>query len=361
MTLNPLTTNTTDTVLSDLIASQGCVIADGAMGTQLFAAGLDSGNPPEAWNVDHPTKIQAVHQAYLQAGSDMILTNSFGGNSFRLKLHDLHNKTLELNEAAAHNARKAADEESERNGRPVLVAGSMGPTGELLSPLGEMTVSACEEAYARQAEGLAAGGVDLLWVETMSDLDEVMAAVSGARMASILPVAVTMSFDTVGRTMMGVTGQMTIQRLKELDLVAVGANCGNQLADTEAAVVQMIASLGREKSEDETSNGGSSASIAVIVKANAGIPEWKRTAMVYNGSPEMMAASAHRMLSAGATIIGGCCGTTPEHVRKISSVLKGGEPVPDIPAPISTSTSSESTTTTRRRQRRRQRTQNNNL
>lgn len=330
-------------IFSDLIASKGYVIADGAMGTQLFEAGLDSGNPPESWNVDHPEKIRNVHRAYLHAGADLILTNSFGGNHFRLKLHSLQDQVYELNRAAAHNAKLAADEETGRSGRTVLVAGSMGPTGELLSPLGEMTVSKCEEAYAEQAEALTDGGADLLWIETMSDLAEAEAAVRGVRRASDLPVTVTMSFDTAGRTMMGLSAHMMSRRLETLDLAAIGANCGGLLADTEAAVVD-IASNSKDSMADGTNP-------LVISKPNAGIPEWKADAMAYNGNPQIMAASAHRMLTAGATILGACCGSTPEHIAKMSAVLSGAEPVPDTPSPAS----SKTTTLKLRKRRRRQR------
>ena len=180
-------------VFSELLAAKGYALADGAMGTQLFAMGLAAGEPPEAWNADRPAEIQAVHRSYLRAGADLVLTNSFGGNRFRLALHGLQDRVVELNEAAARNARLAADEESERAGRPVLVAGSMGPTGELLEPMGGMTAARCVAAFAEQAAGLAAGGADLLWIETMSDLREVRAAVRGARSAGDLPVAATMT------------------------------------------------------------------------------------------------------------------------------------------------------------------------
>ena len=227
--------------IAALLEAKGYVVADGAMGTQLFAVGLCAGDPPEAWNVHHAEEVRAIHRAYLQAGADLVITNSFGGTRFRLALHSLEDEVVELNEAAARVARVEADAEIERTGRPALVAGSMGPTGELLTPLGNMSAAACEAAFAEQAEGLAAGGADLLWIETMSDLDEVEAAVRGARSACDLPVAATMSFDTAGRTMMGVTGTEMAERLSGLGLAAMGANCGNNVADTEAAVIAATA------------------------------------------------------------------------------------------------------------------------
>ena len=227
--------------ISDLLETNGYAVADGAMGTQLFAVGLSAGDPPEAWNVHHAEQVRAIHRGYLRAGADLAITNSFGGTSFRLALHSLQDRVRELNEAAARNARIETVAESERTGRTVLVAGSMGPTGELLEPMGNMSAAACEAAFAEQAEGLAAGGADVLWIETMSDLDEVEAAVRGARSVCDLPVTATMSFDTAGRTMMGVTGTELAERLGGLGLAAMGANCGNNVADTEAAVAAIAA------------------------------------------------------------------------------------------------------------------------
>ena len=301
--------------IDELLAAKGYVVADGAMGTQLFAVGLSAGDPPEAWNVHHAEEVRAIHRAYYRAGADLVVTNSFGGTRFRLALHSLEDQVAELSAAAARNARIEADAEADRTGRPVLVAGSMGPTGELLEPMGNMSAAACQAAFAEQAEGLAAGGADLLWIETMSDLDEVEAAVRGARSACDLPVAATMSFDTAGRTMMGVTGTELAERLRELGLAAMGANCGNNVADTEAAVINVAAA---------------STGTPVISKPNAGVPEWSGDALVYDGTPDVLAAHAHRARSAGVTVIGSCCGSTPAHTAKIVAVLRGDEPPPDI-------------------------------
>ena len=301
--------------ISDLLETNGYAVADGAMGTQLFAVGLSAGDPPEAWNVHHAEEVRAIHRAYLQAGADLVITNSFGGTSFRLALHGLQDRVRELNRAAAGVARVEADAESERTGRTVLVAGSMGPTGELLEPMGNMSAAACEASFAEQAEGLAAGGADVLWIETMSDLDEVEAAVRGARSVCDLPVTATMSFDTAGRTMMGVTGTELAERLGTLGLAAIGANCGNNIADTEAAVTAIAA----------TSPG-----TPVISKPNAGVPVWSGDNLVYDGTPDVLAAHAHRARTAGVTVIGSCCGSTPAHTAKIAAVLRGDEPPPDI-------------------------------
>ena len=227
-----------------------------------------------------------------------------------MALHGLEHRVGELNQAAARNARLEADAEMQRSGRQVLVAGSMGPTGELLAPLGNMSAEACEAAFAEQAAALAEGGADLLWIETMSDLGEVEAAVRGIRSACNLPVVATMSFDTAGRTMMGVTGAEFADRLGPLELAAVGANCGNNVPDTEAAVLAIA-----EAAPDAL----------VVSKPNAGMPVWSGHAFIYNGTPEMLAAHAHRVHSAGAAVLGTCCGSTPAHTAKIVSVLRGEE------------------------------------
>ena len=326
--------------IGELLAAKGYVVADGAMGTQLFAVGLSAGDPPEAWNVHHAEEVRAIHRAYLQAGADLVITNSFGGTSFRLALHSLQDNVVELNAAAARNARIEADAEMERAGRPVLAAGSMGPTGELLEPMGNMSAADCEAAFAVQAEGLAAGGADVLWIETMSDLDEVEAAVRGARSACDLPVAATMSFDTAGRTMMGVTGAALADRLGGLGLVAVGANCGANITDTEAAASAIAAAL---------------PGVAVISKPNAGIPVWSGDSLVYDGTPEVLAAHAHRIHTAGITVIGSCCGSTPAHTAKIAAVLAGNEPPPDIKSAPPSATRGTEDRLARRRTRRRDR------
>ena len=289
--------------------TKGHVVADGAMGTQLFAQGLISGDAPERFNLTAPGRIRDVHRGHLRAGADLVLTNSFGANGLRLRLHNLDGRTLELNDAAARIAREAAEAECRRGGeRTVLVAGSMGPTGELLEPLGTMTAADCEQTFAEQAEGLAQGGVDLLWIETMSDLGEVEAAVRGARRACDLPVAVSMSFDTAGHTMMGASATATAERLRDLDLAALGANCGNNIADTEAAALAVHAVLG---------------DIPVISKPNAGIPYWSGNTFHYTGTPEMLAAHARRAREGGVRIIGACCGSTPAHIAAIAAGLAG--------------------------------------
>ena len=302
------------TTLSELLSERAHVLLDGAMGTELFARGLTAGDPPEEWNVDIPDRVVDVHLSYVKAGSDIILTNSFGGTAFRLKLHKLDGRVVELNRAAAQVGRDAAD----ASDRLIVVAGSMGPSGELLEPMGDMTPDTAAAAFAEQAVGLTEGGADILWIETMSSLDEVEAAVAGARSASDLPIAVTMSYDTAGRTMMGVTGIEAAKRLTDLGVAAIGANCGNNVAQTEAAVTALV-----------EGSGGT----PVIVKANAGVPEFKGDELIYSGSPEVMAAHTKRMMDLGVQIIGGCCGTQTEHLALMRKVTDGTHEPEDISAP----------------------------
>ncbi len=301
-------------VLDELIAERGFLVIDGAMGTELFSRGLPAGEAPERWNLDEPERVRDVHRAYIEAGSDIVLTNTFGGTRFRLALHSLDDRVFEINEAAARNARVAADAAPRR----VLVAGSMGPSGELIAPLGSLEPADAQAGFAEQARGLDAGGADILWIETMSSLEEVEAAVRGAQEVSELPITVTFSFDTAGRTMMGVTGALAAERLVDLGVSAIGANCGSNLSDTEAALAEIRAAA---------------PGVPVISKANAGIPEWHGAELAYSGTPEVMAAHAHRVRSCGIDIIGGCCGNGPSHIAAIRGVLDGTLDVPDIEAP----------------------------
>lgn len=289
--------------LQHLLDTHDTIVLDGAMGTMLFAAGLPAGAPPEEWNVSHPDHIRTIHRHYVNSGSQIILTNSFGGTRYRLKLHNLQDRVYELNRAAAQNARAEAD----AAGRVVLIAGSMGPTGELLAPMGTMTFDDAQAAFAEQARGLAAGGVDLLWVETMSDLAEARAAVEGARSVTDLPIAATMSFDTNGRTMMGVTPAQAVRTMKEWGLVAVGGNCGNGIAEIEGVIDAM-----HRAAPD----------VRLIAKANAGIPQWRNNELIYDATPLIMGRYAQRVRALGACFIGGCCGNGPDHIAAIAAALR---------------------------------------
>jgi len=295
--------------LQKLLESGEPVLLDGAMGTMLMDAGLEQGDPPEEWNVLHPERIRKIHRAYIQAGSRVILTNSFGGTHFRLEMHKLQDRVVELNKAAAENARAEADAVP----HTVVVAGSMGPTGQIFEPMGTLTFEEAKKAFAEQATGLAEGGADVFWVETMSDINEVKAAVEGARSVSDLPIVTTMSFDTHGHTMMGVSPAKAIEELGGLDVFAVGANCGTGSDELEKAVEAM-----REANSE----------ILLVAKANAGIPKVVRGGdIVYDGTPEVMAKYARNVREIGVNLIGGCCGSSPEHVRAMAEAL--GNPVPD--------------------------------
>jgi 5-methyltetrahydrofolate--homocysteine methyltransferase len=290
-------------LLREWITSEQPIILDGAMGTMLMQAGLEAGETPETWNTLHPEKIQDIHQGYINAGSHIILTNSFGGNRYRLGLHNLENQTVQLNKAAAENARAAAEAAS----RPVLVAGSMGPTGQILQPVGTLTFDEARKAFAEQASGLAQGGVDLFWIETMSDLQEVKAAVEGIREMSDLPISATMSFDTHGHTMMGVSPQQAAETLSGYDLISMGANCGTGPGELQ----DMLRRMRETKPE-----------AVLVAKANAGIPQFINDREVYNGTPDIMADYArHVWQELGVKMIGGCCGSTPDHINAIAQAL----------------------------------------
>ncbi len=303
------------TTFAAKLEAAGHLLLDGAMGTELFARGLTSGDNPELWNVERPDDVAAVHRDYLQAGSDIVLTNTFGGSRFRLALHGLDDRVGELNAAGAAVARRAV----EAAGTGALVAGSMGQSGELIEPLGPRTVDEMTDAFTAQAAALASGGADIVWIETFSAIDEIRAAVAGARAgAPKLPVVVTMSFDTAGRSMMGVRGAELAALAENLELDAFGANCGNNLAETESALREAIEGRGDRP---------------VVSKANAGIPVWSDGGLVYDGSPEIMAAHAYRTRELGARLIGACCGSTPMHLAEMRAVLEGDKPPLDLPAP----------------------------
>jgi methionine synthase I (cobalamin-dependent) len=298
-------------LLQDLLAEKPWLMADGATGTNLFAAGLETGEAPELWNEQQPDKIVAFHASMIDAGADIVLTNSFGGSRCRLKLHRADDRVGSINATAARLVREAAT----GAGRPIVVAGSIGPTGEIMEPLGALSYPDAVAAFAEQAAALAEGGADVLWIETMSSLDEVRAAVEGARTTG-LPYCATLSFDTNGRTMMGVLPTDWAKLCHEFSPrpVGYGANCGVGAAETIAAIVNM-----RDVSTPET---------VVIAKGNCGIPYFVDGAIKYDGTPELMAEYARLARDAGARIVGGCCGTTPMHLRAIRAALEAHEPGP---------------------------------
>ncbi|MFC2968361.1 betaine--homocysteine S-methyltransferase [Acidimangrovimonas pyrenivorans] len=289
--------------LSKLLSTRDWLMADGATGTNLFNMGLEAGEAPELWNADKPDNIRKLYQGAVSAGSDIFLTNSFGGNAARLKLHDAQGRVAELNRAAAELGREIAD----AAGRPVVVAGSMGPTGEIMAPMGNLTHELAVEMFHEQAEGLKAGGVDVLWVETISAAEEFQAAAEAARLAD-MPWCGTMSFDTAGRTMMGITSAALAALVEKLPNppLAFGANCGVGASDLMRTILG-FAAQGTER--------------PIIAKGNAGIPKYHDGHIHYDGTPELMAEYAVLARDAGAKIIGGCCGTMPEHLRAMHEAL----------------------------------------
>jgi methionine synthase I (cobalamin-dependent) len=299
--------------LTSLLAERPWLLADGATGSNLFERGLQSGDAPELWNSDHPERIAELARAFVEAGADIILTNSFGGTRHRLKLHRAEDRVAELNEKAARIARAEAD----RADHVVLVAGSMGPTGEILEPLGPLSVDEARAAFAEQAVALARGGVDLLWIETMSSIEETEAAVAGAESTG-LPVVATLSFDTNGRTMMGITPSELAGLHRKHDLAACGSNCGTGPSELVACILNLVTA--------------SDPSAVLVAKANCGIPQFVNGEIRFSGTPELMAQYACLALDSGARIIGGCCGTTPEHVRIMRRALESHVrgPKPDL-------------------------------
>src|SRR3984957_5056756 len=301
--------------LTPLLATRPWLLADGATGSNLFNRGLQSGDAPELWNTLHPDRIADLERAFIEAGADIILTNTFGGTRYRLQLHNAADRVAELNETAARIARREAD----RAARPVLVAGSIGPTGELIKPLGALDHEAASAAFAEQAGAVARGGVDLLWIETMSSVEETEAAIAGARTTD-LPVVATLSFDTNGRTMMGVTPSELAGLHRKHGLAACGSNCGTGPSELVACIVNLAAA--------------SDASAILVAKANCGIPQFRDGEIRFDGTPELMAEYARLSVDSGARIIGGCCGTSPDHLRVMREALESHVrgPKPDLAA-----------------------------
>ncbi len=276
------------------------LVADGAMGTMLQAAGLPAGMPGEAWLLEQPQAVTGVHRAYVEAGSTLILTCTFGATGSRLAHAGLADRVVEINRRAVAVAREAA-------GGQAFVAGDIGPLGELLAPLGPRSYDEAVEIFAEQVSGLVEGGVDALYVETMASLDEARAAVQAAqRVAAHLPLTVTFSFEKKGRTNMGVRPEQAAQALVEWGVAAMGANCGASLEMTEQAVRAM-----REAAP----------AMPLIVKPNAGIPRLVGDDFVYDATPQMMAEYAQRFVELGARVVGGCCGSTPAHIAAIAEAV----------------------------------------
>lgn len=289
----------------DLVGSGGPVVADGAMGTMLMANGLEFGDPPELWNLEHPEIIRRVQRGYLAAGAQVLLTNTFGGNRLRLELHGRADRVDQLNRTAAVLARVEASAAD----HPAIVAGDLGPTGQIMETIGgTLTPEIAREVFAEQARALAAGGADVMWVETMSDVSEAVAAIRGARDAAPdLPVIATMSFDTRGHTMMGVSPEQAAAALLEAGAVAVGGNCGNGPEELIPVIERMRAAF---------------PDAVLVAKGNVGMPQLVGMSVEYETTPATMADFARRFRDAGANVIGACCGSTPPHLQAMAEALR---------------------------------------
>jgi 5-methyltetrahydrofolate--homocysteine methyltransferase len=290
--------------LIQFLNNHSLVLGDGAMGTMLQAAGLTTGGAPEEWNVTRPEALTAIYQGYVDAGSQIITTNSFGGTRFRLGRENLEAHVHEFNLAAARLARAVADAADHE----VLVAGDIGPSGEIMAPLGTLTPEDAQAAFAEQAAALAEGGADFFLIETMSALDEVEAAIAGIRSVSDLPIAATMTFDTRFRTMMGVKPVQALEALYGWGIRVIGANCGNGPDEIERVVGEMVAAK--------------PADVYLIAQSNAGLPKYEQKKIHYDGTPEVMAGYALKMKALGVSYIGACCGSTPAHIAAMREALR---------------------------------------
>lgn len=305
-----------ENIFLSLLKKKQTLLIDGATGTNLFALGLQSGDSPEFWNTEFPDRVASHYKSFIDAGSDIVLTNSFGGNSYRLKLHNASDRVAEFNHAAA----QILTNEIAASGKEVVAAGSMGPTGEIFAPAGLMTIEEGEAAFSEQAIALKEGGADVIWIETLSSIEECQAAVRGASVAG-LPIVLTLSFETNGRTMMGITPSDLVALQKDLPvpLVAYGTNCGLGAAEVVAAIVNMVQATDL-----------ASVNPVLIAKGNCGIPEWVDGKICYSGTPELMATYTKLAIDSGARIIGGCCGASQDHIavmrQTIDSHVKGNVP-----------------------------------
>jgi len=290
----------------ELVGNGTTVVADGAMGTMLMANGLEFGDPPEIWNLTQPEVIRRIHRGYLDAGSRILLTNTFGGNRLRLSLHGNDRRVAELNQMAALLLRAEVDSIDST----ALVAGDIGPSGSIMTPIGTLDFAEAVDVFAEQAAALVAGGVDLIWIETMSDLAEIHAAIDGVRqVAPEIPLITTMTFDTRGHTMMGVKPEQAVHALVEWGADAIGGNCGN-------GPDELIPVIAKMRAVDPD--------VVLVGKSNAGMPELIDMKAVYRAAPEVMATYALEIRDAGASIIGACCGSTPDHLAAMAGALREG-------------------------------------
>jgi 5-methyltetrahydrofolate--homocysteine methyltransferase len=289
--------------LAELLGGTGSpVLLDGGMGTLLQEQGLDDGGSGELWNVERPDVIRSLHEAYARAGARILTTNTFGGSRPRLQMHQLEDRVHELNEAAARIARSVADEHG------ILVAGDLGPTGELMAPLGTMDADQAQELFAEQLAGLRDGGIDVVLIETMSDVAEVQAAVAAARaVVPDAPVIATLSFDTNLRTMMGVRPGDAVRELAAAGVDAVGANCGRGPEEMALIAAQLVEA--REEG------------VLLVAQSNAGLPQVVGDHFEYDASPAQMGEHAVALSGLGIDLIGACCGSTPDHLGAMRDAL----------------------------------------
>lgn len=283
--------------------AKAVLTSDGAMGTMLQERGLTDGGAPELWNVEKPEVIEDVLEAYAAAGANFITTNTFGATHGRLELHGLADRVIELNQAGASIARKVADRHP-----GCFVMGDIGPSGELMDPMGTLTPESAKELFAEQIKGLVAGGVDAILIETMSDLAEVEAAVEAAKeVAPGMPIIATMSFDTNLRTMMGVKPAMAVTHLSSIGVRIIGANCGRGTDEMRQIAQEMV---------DARPEG-----VFIITQSNSGLPKLVGDTFIYEGTPDEMANYAAEMKAMGVNVVGSCCGSTPAHTKAISAAI----------------------------------------
>jgi 5-methyltetrahydrofolate--homocysteine methyltransferase len=286
---------------TDRLAESTVLLADGATGTNYQDMGIEPGVAPEEWVVDAPDRVRELHRRFADAGSDLVLTCSFGATTPRLADGPLAGRAREVNIRAAELAREAVGDDR-------LVAGSLGPTGQLVEPYGLLTRELCVAAYAEQAQALADGGVDLLVLETFFALEEAVWAVEGVQSATDLPLVASFSFDQGTHTMMGASPADVVAAVEPLGVAALGANCGRSLDDTDAIVTEFLAAA---------------PALPLWIKPNAGVPRIVGDAVVYEAGPEMLAEHVRGYVDRGARIVGGCCGSTPEHIAAIARALEG--------------------------------------
>jgi len=288
--------------------SQGLLLLDGAMGTELIARGVEVGKCNDYLNIESPDTIFDIHRAYLKAGSDAVITNTFGANKYVLGWHKLGKKVSKINTAGAQIARRAAGEEK-------YVLGDIGPSGDFLQPLGNLKLGELKDAFARQAKGLLAGGVDGFIIETMTALDEMTIAIEAVKSVCKLPLFASLAFDSAGgdfRTMMGVDVEGAVAHIVSLGVDAIGFNCGTLSLDEYVELAGKYVSAVKALQQDTL----------IYAEPNAGKPELVEDRVVYNVSPGDFAAAAEKIHSAGVNIIGGCCGTSPAHIEAVAKKLK---------------------------------------